>query len=163
MYCKFIDRIYIVKVNFLQFAMAKDHEFILEQNQKIVQYRETVLASGGKITNRALTAWANVHFQVNAFEMNIGRIVKKKEHFSGLDVGHLGDSKCLRKSQCPEVEEATFTWFTTMQENNVALSDDLVVAVREKIPQQVLRLFLTILSCLEDGVIITLVSLIYTS
>lgn len=112
--------------------MAKGHEFTLEQKQEIIQYRETVLASGGKITNRALTAWANAHFQVNASEMNIGRIVKRKEHFSGLYVGHLGDSKRLRKSQCPEVEEATFTWFTTMQENNVALSDDLVVAAAKR-------------------------------
>ena len=73
-----------------------------------------MLASGGKITNRALIVWANAHFQVNPFEMNIGRIVKQKEHFSGLDVGHLSDSKRLQKSQCPKVEEATFTWFTTM-------------------------------------------------
>jgi hypothetical protein len=112
--------------------MAKGHEFTLEQKQEIIQYRETVLTSGGKITNRALTAWANAHFQVNASEMNIGRIIKRKEHFSGLDVGHLGDSKRLRKSQCPEVEEATFTWFTTMQENNVAISDDLVVAATKR-------------------------------
>ena len=76
MYYKFIDRRYIVKVNFLQFAIAKDHEFTLEQKQEIIQYRKTVLASGGKITNRALTAWANVHFQVNASEMNIRRTVK---------------------------------------------------------------------------------------
>ena len=91
-----------------------------------------MLASGGKITNRALTAWANAHFQVNVSEMNIGRIVKRKEHFSGLDVEHLGDSKCLRKSQCSKVEEATFTWFTTMQENNIALSDDLMVAAAKR-------------------------------
>ena len=86
----------------------------LKQKQEIIQYREIMIASGGKITNRALTTWANAHFQVNTSEMNIGRIVKRKEHFSGLDVGHLGDSKCLRKSQCPEVEEAIFTWFMTM-------------------------------------------------
>ena len=91
-----------------------------------------MLASGGKITNRALTTWANAHFQVNTSKMNFGRIVKQKEYFSGLDVGHLSDSKRLRKSQCPKVEEATFTWFTTMQENNVALSDDLVVDVAKK-------------------------------
>ena len=60
--------------------------------------------------------------------MNIGRILKQKEHFSGLDLRHFSNSKRLQKSQCLEVEEATFTWFTTMQENNVALSDDLVVA-----------------------------------
>ena len=75
--------------------MAKVHEFTLEQKQEIIQYRETVLTSGGKITNRALTMWANAHFQVNASEMNIGRIVKRKQHFSGLDVGHLSDSKRL--------------------------------------------------------------------
>ena len=85
-----------------------------------------------KITNRALTVWANVHFQVNASQMNIGRIVKQKEHFSGLDVGHLGDSKHLQNSQCPKVKEATFTWFMTMQENNVALSNDLVVAIAKR-------------------------------
>ena len=132
MYCKFIDRRYIVKVNFLQFAMAKGHEFTLEQKQEIIQYHEIVLASGGKITNRALTAYANADFQVNASEMNIGRIVKRKEHFSGLNVGHLSDSKHVRKSQCPEVEEATFTWFTIMQENNVALADDLVVVAAKR-------------------------------
>ena len=58
--------------------MAKDHEFTLEQKQEIIQYRETVSASGGKITNRALIVWANAHSQVNTFEMNIGRIVKQK-------------------------------------------------------------------------------------
>ena len=40
--------------------------------------------------------------------------------------------KRLQKSQCLEVEEATFTWFTTMLENNVALSDDLVVVVAKR-------------------------------
>ena len=64
--------------------------------------------------------------------MNIGRVVKRKEYFSGLDVGHLNDSKRLQKSQCPEVEEATFTWFMTMQENNVALFDNLVVAAAKR-------------------------------
>ena len=119
--------------------MAKDHEFTLEQKQEIIQYRETVLASGGKIINRALTVLANAHFQVNVSEMNIGRIVKQKEHFSGFDVGHLNDSKRLRNSQCPEVEEVTFTWFTTMQENNVALSDDLVVAAAKRFYALLLR------------------------
>ena len=71
-------------------------------------------------------------FQINMSKMNIGRIIKQKEHFSGLDVGHLGDSKRLQKSQCLEAEEATFIWFTTMQENNVALSDDFVVAVAKR-------------------------------
>ena len=112
--------------------MAKGHEFTLEQKQEIIQHRESILASGGKITNRALTAWANAHFQVNVSEMNIGRIIKRKEEFSGLDVAHLGDSKRMRKSEYPEVEEATFNWFTTMQENNVALSDDLVVAAAKR-------------------------------
>ena len=83
--------------------MAKGHEFTLEQKHEIIQYCEIVLASGKKIINRALTMWANAHFQVNASKINIGRIVKQKEHFSGLDVGHLGDSKHLQKSQCPEV------------------------------------------------------------
>ena len=95
MYCKFIDRRYIIKVNFLQFAMEKGHEFMLEQKQEIIQYCETILASGGNITNRALTAWAYAHFHINASEMNIRIIVKRKEHFSGLDIGHLGDSKHL--------------------------------------------------------------------
>ena len=73
--------------------MAKGHEFTLEQEQEIIQYRETKLANG-KITNRALTVWADSHFHVNTS----GRIIKQKEHFSGLDVGHLSDSKHLRKS-----------------------------------------------------------------
>ena len=30
------------------------------------------------------------------------------------------------------MEEATFTWFITMQENNVALSDDLIVAAAKR-------------------------------
>ena len=91
-----------------------------------------MLASCGKITNRALTMWANAHFKINVLEMNIGRIVKQKEHFSGLDVGHLNDSKRLQKSQCQEVEEATFTWFTIIQENNVALFDDLMVVAAKR-------------------------------
>ena len=54
-----------------------------------------MLANGGKITNRALTAWANAHFQVNSSKMNIKRIVKRKEHFSGVDVGHFSDYESL--------------------------------------------------------------------
>ena len=48
--------------------MAKGHEFTLEQKQKIIQYCETELASGGKITNRALTAWANAHYNIRNIE-----------------------------------------------------------------------------------------------
>jgi hypothetical protein len=40
--------------------------------------------------------------------------------------------KCIKKAQCPEVEEATFTWFMTMQENSVALSDDIVIAAAKR-------------------------------
>ena len=58
--------------------MAKGHEFTLEQKQEFIQYRETVLASGGKITNRSLTAWANAHFQVNLSEMNFWKNSKAK-------------------------------------------------------------------------------------
>ena len=43
-------------------------------------------------------------------------------------MGHLVDSKRIKKVQCPEVEQATFSWFTTMQEKGATISNDLLVA-----------------------------------
>jgi hypothetical protein len=43
-----------------------------------------------------------------------------------MGVGHVCDSKCIRKGQCLEVKEAMCTWFITMKENNVALFDDFM-------------------------------------
>jgi hypothetical protein len=47
-------------------------------------------------------------------------------------VGHLADSKRIRKVQCPKVEQATFSWFTTMQGKGATISDDLLVVAAHR-------------------------------
>ena len=65
--------------------------------------------------------------------MTIGRLLKQKASVTSIGVGDLGASKRVRKAQCPEVETTTFSWFTRMQENGVALSDDLVIAAAKRL------------------------------
>ena len=61
--------------------------------------------------------------------MTIGRLLKKKTLLTTFDVGHImANSKRIRKVQCPQVEQATFNWFTTMQEKGATISDDLLIA-----------------------------------
>ena len=79
-----------------------------------------------------MTEWANTKFGASVSQMTMGRILNKKASLTTFDVGHLGDSKRIRKVQCPEVELATYNWVITMQENGATLSDDLVVATAKR-------------------------------
>jgi hypothetical protein len=53
--------------------------------------------------NRALIEWANSTFH------GISRLLKQKDVLRDMNVEQMGDSKRIKKAQCPEVEEATFT------------------------------------------------------
>jgi hypothetical protein len=59
--------------------------------------------------NRALIEWANSTFHGTASEMSISRLLKQKDVLRDMNVEQMGDSKRIKKAQCPEVEEATFT------------------------------------------------------
>ena len=65
--------------------------------------------------------------------MTIDRVLKKKDSLATYDVGHLADSKHTRKVQCPKVEQATFSWFTTMQEKGATISNDMLVVAAHRI------------------------------
>lgn len=39
----------------------------------------------------------------------------------------------IKKAQCPQLEQATFTWFKLMEDHNVALFDDLVVVAAKRL------------------------------
>ena len=64
--------------------------------------------------------------------ITIGRALKKKYSLTTFDVGHLANSKSIRKVQCPKVEQDTFSWFTTMQEKGATISNDLLVATTHR-------------------------------
>ena len=109
-------------------ARGKGREFTLHEQHEIISYCEEVLAKGHKITNKALCEWVNSKFNNFASPLTIGRLLKRKVLVIFIGVGDVGASKRVKKAQCPEVEMVTFNWFLRMQENGVALLDDLVVA-----------------------------------
>ena len=90
------------------------------------------MASRMKISKKASTEWANVKFDTSVSQMTIGRLLKKKTSLTTFDVGHMANSKRIRKVQCPQVEQATFNWFTTMQEKGATISDDLWVVAAHR-------------------------------
>ena len=85
-----------------------------------------------KISKKALTEWANVKFDTSIPHMTSGRLLKKKTLLTTFDVGHMVDSKRIRKVQCPQVEQGTFNWFTTMQKKDATISNDLLVAATHR-------------------------------
>ena len=74
------------------------------------------------MSKKALTEWANIKYGTSVSQMTIGRLLKRKGELTTFDVGHLGDTKCIRKVQCPKVEQATFNWVITMQEKGATIS-----------------------------------------
>ena len=84
------------------------------------------------MSNKVFTEWANSTFHGTASEMSTSRLLKWKDVLRDMNVEHMGYSKSIKKAQCPEVEEATFIWFMTMQENSVALSNDIVIAAAKR-------------------------------
>jgi hypothetical protein len=116
----------------LRFTMGKDHEFTLVQKQEIIQCHERLLANGQKMSNKALIEWAYSTFHGSAQKMSISRLLTRKDVLSDMNVEYMGDSKRIKKAQCPKVEEATFTWFMTMQDNSVVLPDDIVIVAAKR-------------------------------
>ena len=112
--------------------MGKGKELTFKEKLEIVSYYENLVTSGMKINKEALTEWANVKFDTLVSQMTIGKALKKKDSLTTIDVGHLVDSKRIRKVQCPEVEQTTFSWFTTMQEKGATISDDLLVVATHR-------------------------------
>ena len=102
-------------------ATMKRREFTLQEQHEIISYQEEVFVAGHKILNKALGEWANVKFNNLAFALTIGRLLKWKASIIATDVDTSGASKRRRKAQCPELEVATFDWFTRMEEKGVAL------------------------------------------
>ncbi len=53
--------------------MGKASEFSLAQKKEILLYRQSHVESGQRISNKALTLWANAKFQASSSEMSISR------------------------------------------------------------------------------------------
>ena len=85
-----------------------------------------------KISKKALTEWVDVKFDTSVSQMTIDRVLKMKDLLTTFDVGQLANPKRIRKVQCPKVEQATFSSFTTMQEKGATISDDLLVAAAHR-------------------------------
>ena len=79
-----------------------------------------------------MTEWVDIKFGASISQMTMGRILNKNASLTTFDVGHLGDSKRIRKVQCSEKELATYNWVTTMQENGATMFDDLVIATTKR-------------------------------
>src|ERR1700737_23906 len=111
--------------------MEKASEFSLAQKKKILLYRQSHVESGQRISNRALTLWANAKFQASSSEMSISRLLKRKDLLD-LDIEAPPTIKRDRKVYYPQVENATFSWFTLMQEHGAIITDDLLIATAKK-------------------------------
>lgn len=111
--------------------MGKASEFSLAQKKEILLYRQSHIESGQRISNRALTLWANAKFQASSSEMSISRLLKRKDLLD-LDIEAPPTIKRVRKVYCPQVENATFSWFTLMQEHGATITDDLLIAAAKK-------------------------------
>ncbi len=88
--------------------MGKGREFTFKEKLEIISHYENLVASGRKISKKAMTEWANTKFGASVSQMTMGKILNKKASLTTFDVGHLGDSKRIRKVQCLEVELATY-------------------------------------------------------
>ena len=88
--------------------MDRSQEFSFKEKQENISHHESLLASGQKMSNKALTKWANVKYGTSVLQMTIGRLLKCKGKLTTFDVGHLADTRRIKKVQCPIVEQATF-------------------------------------------------------
>ena len=88
--------------------------------------------AGHKLTQKALTDWANAKYETSVSAMSIGKVLKKKEFLCKQDVGQFGEKRRLKKVQCPPVEDATFKWIIAMIEKGAILSDDLIIAAAQR-------------------------------
>ncbi|KAL3692835.1 hypothetical protein R1sor_006486 [Riccia sorocarpa] len=79
----------------------------------------------GRITNKALLIWTSERTGKEISEMTISRLLKRKTDLLGSDV--LASRKRYRKPECPNLEAILNSWFLTMHEANVTISDAMLV------------------------------------
>ena len=77
--------------------MDKSREFAFKGKLENISHYENLMAFGMKISKKALTEWANVKFDTSIPHMTIGRLLKKKTLLTTFDVGHMVDSKHIRR------------------------------------------------------------------
>ncbi|KAL2608336.1 hypothetical protein R1flu_026909 [Riccia fluitans] len=92
---------------------------------------------GGRITNKALSLWASEKMGKPINEMMISRILIRKIELLGSDVG--SNRKHYRKPECPNLELISYSWFLTMQEANVTISDAMLIAKAKMLSNSVPR------------------------
>ncbi|KAL2630229.1 hypothetical protein R1flu_014915 [Riccia fluitans] len=92
---------------------------------------------GGRITNKALSLWASEKMGKPISEMMISRILIRKIELLGSDVG--SNRKHYRKPECPNLESISYSWFLTMQEANVTISDAMLIAKAKMLSNSVPR------------------------
>lgn len=76
------------------------------------------------ITNKELSLWATENFSFPVSEMTISRTLKGRDKW--LSNTAMPDGKRDRKLLCPEVEDATYSWFLATQDKGGTLSDALI-------------------------------------
>ncbi|KAL3702020.1 hypothetical protein R1sor_020042 [Riccia sorocarpa] len=89
------------------------------------------------ITNKALSRWATEKWRKTVSEMTISRVLKRKSEFlqsQGSKLVHR-----YRKPECPDLEKILFIWFLAMQEGNVTISDEMLVAKARMLQNSVPR------------------------
>ncbi|KAL2613630.1 hypothetical protein R1flu_025322 [Riccia fluitans] len=91
----------------------------------------------GRTTNKALSLWASKKMGKPINEMTISRILIHKIELLGSDVG--SNRKHYRKPECPNLESILYSWFLTMQEANVTISDAMLIAKAKMLSNSVPR------------------------
>ena len=86
--------------------MSKGRGLSFKEKLEIIFHYESLVASRMKIIKNELTEWANGKFDTTIPHITIGRVLKKKSSLTTFDMGHLVDSKRIRKVQCSKVEQA---------------------------------------------------------
>jgi hypothetical protein len=106
-------------------------ELTFDQKRPIVKYHAENSLGGNKMTNVALADWASNKFGQRVSIMTISRLLKRKEEYGSSGCKHSG-IKRVKKLVCPEVEAATWAWFSLMQECGVTITHDLICAAAQR-------------------------------
>ncbi|KAL3697458.1 hypothetical protein R1sor_011534 [Riccia sorocarpa] len=97
-------------------------ELTLKERVEICRHH----AVTSSITNKALSVWTTEKMKKPISEMTISRILKRtSELLASQGSTHV---KRYRKPECPNLERILFAWFLTMQEANVTMSDEMLIA-----------------------------------
>ncbi|KAL3678452.1 hypothetical protein R1sor_021408 [Riccia sorocarpa] len=97
-------------------------ELTLKERVEICRHH----AVSSSITNKTLRIWATEKMKKPISEMTINRILKRKSEL----LASQGSTHVQRykKPKCPNLERILFAWFLTMQEANVTMSDEMLIA-----------------------------------